>query len=112
MRWQIPILSCLLTLVLSGMASGRQPQSSPDAASSPGKEKSGAPSSDQQSPEPRLDPDTELRATVQQSMGDNAKLLQNLQAYLDKYPQTPRRVAIYRGMMQAAMQMNDPKAAL
>ena len=105
------------------MALGQQSQSSPNAPpeqppasqdkssndAEPASPKGDAQAGDQT---PVLDPDTELRATVQQSAGDNAKLIQNLQAYLERHPDTPRRGAIYRGMMQAALQMNDPKRAL
>jgi len=112
-----------MTLGIGGMALGQQSQSSPNAPpekppASQEKSSTGAAPSpksetqqgDQQTPV--LDPDTELRATVQQSAGDNAKLIQNLEAYLERHPDTPRRAAIYRGMMQASLQMNDPKRAL
>jgi thiol-disulfide isomerase/thioredoxin len=112
-----------MTLGIGGMALGQQSQSSPNAPpekppasqeknsteTAPASPKSDAQAGDQT---PVLDPDTELRATVQQSAGDNGKLIQNLEAYLERHPDTPRRAAIYRGMMQAAMQMNDPKRAL
>ncbi len=118
----MPLLSCLMALGIGGMTLGQPLQSSPStpsASPSANQEKSApdpaAPKSETQQPDqqtPVLDPDTELRATVQQSAGDNAKLIQNLEAYLERHPDTPRRAAIYRGMMQAALQMNDPKRAL
>jgi thiol-disulfide isomerase/thioredoxin len=112
-----------MTLGIGGMALGQQSQSSPNGPSEKppaSQEKNSteaapaSPKSDAQPDDrtPVLDPDTELRATVQQSAGDNAKLIQNLEAYLERHPDTPRRAAIYRGMMQAALQMNDPKRAL
>src|ERR1700722_17936268 len=125
MRWQIPVLSCLLTFSLSGMALGQASQTPSSASSSksaPKQEKkapadSGSNSNtdsppDTPSQDSPLDPDTELQLTVQQAGGDNATLIKNLEAYLVRYPDSPRRTAIYRALMQTEMQLHNQKSAL
>src|SRR3977135_3653176 len=57
-------------------------------------------------------PDTELQATVQQAGNDRAALIRNLEAYLVKYPDSPRRAAIYRALLESEMQVQNQKRAL
>jgi thiol-disulfide isomerase/thioredoxin/tetratricopeptide (TPR) repeat protein len=57
-------------------------------------------------------PDAELQATVQQAGNDRAALIRNLEAYLAKYPDSPRRPAIYRALLQSEFQVQNLKRAL
>jgi hypothetical protein len=59
-----------------------------------------------------LNPDAELQATVQQAGNDRAALIRNLEAYLVKYPDSPRRAAIYRALLESEMQLHNQKRAL
>jgi len=68
-----------------------------------------APAAPQDSP---LNPDAELQATVQQAGNDRAALIRNLEAYLVKYPDSPRRTAIYRALLESEMQLQNQKRAL
>src|ERR1700694_695211 len=73
------------------------------------------PKSDSAPAEPQdapLNPDAELQATVQQAGNDRAALIRNLEAYLAKYPDSPRRVAIYRGLLESEIQLQNQKLAL
>jgi thiol-disulfide isomerase/thioredoxin len=58
------------------------------------------------------EPEGELQAVVQQAGGDNAALIRNLEGYLARYPNTPHREEIYRGLLEAEMQLQNQKRAL
>jgi len=58
------------------------------------------------------DPDAELQIAVQQAGDDHEALIRNLEAYLVRYPESPRRVAIYRALAQSEMQIHNQKRAL
>ncbi len=53
-----------------------------------------------------------MQATVQQAGNDRAALIRNLEAYLVKYPDSPRRAAIYRALLESEMQLQNQKRAL
>jgi thiol-disulfide isomerase/thioredoxin len=125
MRWQPIVLACLMTLPVGGIALGQQAPASHSTptAKSPAKKTPPAPSSDSPNSAPDApdagqtqsaapDPDTELQMLVQQAANDSAALIKNLEAYLGRYPQSPRRAAIYRAMVESEMQLHDEKDAL
>lgn len=122
MQWRTHALLCLLTLAMPAVASGQQPQPSPGAAPSKAPAKKPPPAQPAPKPEstaepqapqnPTLDPDAELQIAVQTAGNDVAKLVQNLEAYLVRYPDSPRRVAIYRALAQSEMQAHNEKLAL
>src|SRR5258708_11105875 len=66
------------------------------------KSESTAPAESHDSP---LNPDAELQATVQQAGNDRAALIRNLEAYLAKYPDSPRRAPMYRALLESEMQL-------
>jgi thiol-disulfide isomerase/thioredoxin len=116
-------LLCLLALSWSGAAWAQQAQSpsANPAAKAPAKK---SPSASQSRPKPKgsdssaqppdsaPDPDTELQLAVRQAGNDSAALVQSLEAYLVKYPDTPRRGAIYRALLESEMQLHNDKTAL
>src|ERR1700681_2848209 len=131
MHSRINILLCVLALTASGAALPRQQSPSsqtPAPAKSPAaqQKKPAAPAAPaaQTSPKPKSapapaepqdaapNPDAELQATVQQAGNDRAALIRNLEAYLAKYPDSPRRVAIYRGLLESEIQLQNQKRAL
>src|SRR5260370_31331213 len=121
MHGRISILLCFLALSVSEATFAR-PQSRPPKSDTPAKppaaqqKKPAAPAA-QAAPkanttpapsEPQAtapDPDTELQVAVQQSGNDRAALIRNLEAYLAKYPDSPRRAAIYRALVESEMQL-------
>jgi thiol-disulfide isomerase/thioredoxin len=125
MRWQPIVLAFVLTLGVGEAARAQQTQSAPKApaksapkaekkapaAAQPPADAGSAPAADAQQTA-ALDPDAELQLAVQQASGDNAALVRNLEAFLVKYPDSPRRVAIYRALAQSEMQAHDSKGAL
>jgi tetratricopeptide (TPR) repeat protein len=123
MRSRICALSFLLLLSWSAVASSRQSQppsgSVPPKASakksSPAPQSDTKPKADDSGPspnQPAIDPDTELQVLVREAGNDPDTLAKNLQAYLAKYPDTPRRAPIYRALLEAEMQRHDQKSAL
>ncbi len=83
----------------------------PSAQAAP-KPKSAPAPTPAQPPVAPADPDAELQATVQQAGNDGAALVRNLEAYLVRYPDSPRRAAIYRALVQSEMQLQNQKRAL
>jgi thiol-disulfide isomerase/thioredoxin len=122
MQWRMHALLCLLTLTVPVVARGQQPQPSSNPA--PAKAPAKKPPAAQSAPKPEgapeaqapqtatLDPDAELQVAVQTAGNDPAKLVQNLEAFLVRYPDSPRRVAIYRALVQSEMQAHNEKLAL
>ena len=64
------------------------------------------------SPGVALDPDAELQLVVRQAGNDSATLVKSLQAYLAKYPDSPRLGAIYRALLESEMNLHNQKSAL
>ena len=89
----------------------KAPVKKPPAASQPpAKPKSNdAPAESQSS---TLDPDAELQLVVRQAGNDSATLVKSLEAYLIKYPDSPRKGAIYRALLESEMNLHDQKSAL
>ena len=128
MRTRIRILMCFLTLSASGTAFARHvfayPQTAAPANPPAARQKKPAAPAAQAAPKPKTmpapaepqdgptNPDTELQATVQQAGNDRAALIRNLEAYLAKYPDSPRRAAIYRALLESEMQVQNQKRAL
>jgi thiol-disulfide isomerase/thioredoxin len=117
-------IPCLLALILTGVAWGQQspsPSSAP-AAKAPAKKSPAAsqptskPKSDDIPSEPQdaaaSDPDAELQLAVRQAGNDSATLVKSLEDYLVKYPDSPRRGAIYRALLESEMNLHNQKSAL
>ena len=96
MRWSNLILSCLLAI---GLQSSTAAQQAPSPSSEEPQQSAG-------------DPDAELQIAVQQAGGDHAALVRNLESYLERHPDSPRRVPIYRALAQSEMQVHNEKLAL
>jgi thiol-disulfide isomerase/thioredoxin len=58
------------------------------------------------------DPEAELQQAVESANNDSAALVKNLEAYLQKFPDAPRKPEIYRALVEASMQIQDSVKAL
>ena len=90
---------------------GKAPAKKSPAASQP----PAKPKSDDATTEPKeavLDPDAELQVLVRQAGNDSATLVKSLEGYLVKYPDSPRRGAIYRALLESEMNLHNQKSAL
>ena len=122
------ILLSFLALSASSMAFAQpqppSPQTATPAKPSATPQKKSTPPAAQAAPKPKsdvappappdapLNPDAELQATVQQAGNDRAALIRNLEAYLIKYPDSPRRAAVYRALLESEMNVQNQKRAL
>ena len=123
MRWQTRFPLCLLALSLTGLAWGQQsptPSSAPPAKA-PAKKSPAAPQSTEkpktddkvaETQESAPDPDAELQILVRLANNDPAALVKGLEGYLVKYPDSPRRGAIYRALTESQMNLHNSQAAL
>jgi len=130
MRTRIRILLCFLALSASGTAFAlhafASPQTAAPANPPAAQQKKPAAPAAQAAPKPKTtlapvpaepqdgptNPDAELQATVQQAGNDRAALIRNLEGYLVKYPDSPRRAAIYHALLESEMQVQNQKRAL
>jgi thiol-disulfide isomerase/thioredoxin len=123
MRWRMHFLLCLLALIMTGAAWAQQtpppsaapPAKAPAKKSPPAQPSSAKPKTDDAVAPPKdaaLDPDAELQLAVRQAGNDSAALVQSLEAYLVKYPDSPRRGAIYRALLESEMNLHNQKSAL
>jgi thiol-disulfide isomerase/thioredoxin len=114
---------CLPALILTGVVWGQQapPPSAAPPAKAPAKKSPAAaqspakPKSDDAAAAPQdaaSDPDAELQLAVRQAGNDSATLVKSLEAYLVKYPDSPRRAAIYRALLESEMNLHNQKSAL
>jgi thiol-disulfide isomerase/thioredoxin len=90
--------------------SGTQQKKLPSARQTAPKPKSD--SAPAEAPDAPVNSDAELQVTVQQAGNDRAALIRNLEAYLAKYPDSPRRAAIYRALLESEVQLQNEKRAL
>jgi len=58
------------------------------------------------------DPDSALKRAVSDAQNDRAALVQNLEAYLIRFPNAPRKAAVYRALVESCEQLNDNVCAL
>jgi thiol-disulfide isomerase/thioredoxin len=124
MRRRMRFVPCLLALTLTGVAWAQQspsPSSAPPAKApakkSPATTQSTAkPKSDDAPSEHQdaavSDPDAELQLAVRQAGNDSATLVKTLEDYLAKYPDSPRKGAIYRALLESEMNLHNQKSAL
>ncbi|HVS88876.1 MAG TPA: TlpA disulfide reductase family protein [Candidatus Acidoferrum sp.] len=56
-------------------------------------------------------PQEELQKAIDDAANDRAALVRNLEAYLQKYPETPQKPQIYRALVEASLQVRDPARA-
>jgi tetratricopeptide (TPR) repeat protein len=107
----------ILVFSLCGLAVAQQPAATPAAPkpAAPAKAPTKAPAApkpDSAAAPAAPDPDAELQDAVTQAGDDPAALARNLQGYLVKYPDTPKATAIYHALVDAEMQLQNPKLAL
>ena len=82
-------------------------------ASRPQSPQSSAPkSADKQAAQQKSpSPDEELQQAIDNAGNDRAALVRNLEAFLQKYPEAPQRVRIYRALVEATLQLRDTTRA-
>jgi thiol-disulfide isomerase/thioredoxin len=61
---------------------------------------------------PQVDPDAELKATIEDAGNDRAAFVRNLEDYLKRFPDSPRKAEIYRALIDANLQLREQTKAL
>jgi thiol-disulfide isomerase/thioredoxin len=72
-----------------------------------GPEHSGKSVSKRAPAEKQPSPDEELQQTINDAGNDRAGLVRNLEAFLQKYPESQQRPQIYRALVEACIQLRD-----
>ena len=71
------------------------------------------PASQSQAPPPITpDPEAELEKAIQDANNDSAAIVRNLEDYMKRFPDSPRKPEIYRAIVESAMQVRDSATAL
>ncbi len=82
--------------------------------------KSAAPAAQSKDPAPQPgapakkppDPEAELQRSIDEAGNDRAALVRNLEVYIRRFPDAPRKLPVYRAIVEAAMQLRDQRRAL
>jgi thiol-disulfide isomerase/thioredoxin len=57
-------------------------------------------------------PETELQKAIADAGNDRSALVRNLKNYLKRFPDTPRKAAVYRALVESCQQVQDNACAL
>jgi thiol-disulfide isomerase/thioredoxin len=58
------------------------------------------------------DPETELQKTIADAGNDRGALVRNLERYLQRFPDAPRKAAVFRALVESCQQLQDDACAL
>jgi thiol-disulfide isomerase/thioredoxin len=116
-RLLAPLLTFIAATFLLAAASFAQ-ESAPPPASAPAASPPAAKPVPTivQPPEPASkkaeDPNAALDRAVREAGNDRAALVRKLQQYLERFPEAPRKTAVYRALVESCEQLNDSACAL
>ncbi|HWX39086.1 MAG TPA: TlpA disulfide reductase family protein [Candidatus Sulfotelmatobacter sp.] len=123
MRLRMLSLICFLSLISAGFVRAQQTPPASGAASPKAQEKK-SPAAPQASPDKSSqdataehpgsvsDEDMELQIAVREAGQDSATLVKSLEAFLARHPDSPRRAAVYRALVESEMNLHNDGAAL
>jgi thiol-disulfide isomerase/thioredoxin len=63
-------------------------------------------------PQRASDAENQLQRLIEEAGNDRAALVRNLDEYLQRFPEAPRKVEIYRALVEASWQLRDRKRTL
>ncbi len=96
-------------VLLSLLAAAQAPSTKPAAPNAQSKE----PATQQSQATKKLpDPEVELQRSIEDAGSDRAALVRNFEDYLRHFPDAPRKVQVYRAIVEASMQLHDTRRAL
>src|SRR5271170_3183083 len=61
---------------------------------------------------PQGDPELELQHAIDSAGNDRVALVRNLNAYIARFPDAPRRAGVYRALVEACQQLQDAPCAI
>jgi thiol-disulfide isomerase/thioredoxin len=94
----------LLGVLLSG-ASNARAQNIPSPAAAPQAPSDAISKKD-------ANPETELQKTIADAGNDRGALVRNLERYLQRFPDAPRKAAVFRALVESCEQVQDDACAL
>ncbi|MBI3668946.1 MAG: redoxin family protein [Acidobacteria bacterium] len=111
-------LGIALTAMLGGTPAAGQKTATkppaPPAPQSPGTPTKGPAAPARVNPPAKKppDPETELNRAIEDAGNDRAALVRNLENFLRRFPEAPRKLQVYRALVESAMQLRDTPKAL
>lgn len=110
-RYRIVAIALVLIALVALGASSRAQQPGTPAPQAEAKPK---PAEKQKTPEELAaeQADRELGQAVQQAGSERVALIRNLEQFLEKHPASPRRLDIFRALIEASTQVKDRERAL
>ena len=101
-------------------AAAQVPEPKPPAPPAKEARPHGAPNKDQQPPQKNPvsaekkppDSELELQRSILEAGNDRAALLRNLEDYLRRFPDSPRKAQVYRALVESSMELRDTPRAL
>jgi thiol-disulfide isomerase/thioredoxin len=88
----------------------------PSLAASAAQDSQSTPPAEKKSPDAAAkktpDPETELQKALANAGNDSAAMIKNLREYLREFPDSPRKAAVYRALVEACEQTRDTACAL
>ncbi len=107
MRWRtLPVLGLAIlipTIPVCGQQSPSTPDAPPEAA---------APGDPRQGQGAMADEDMELQVAVREAGQDSATLVKSLEGFLARHPDSPRKGAVYRALVESELNLHNDGAAL
>src|SRR5208282_2781149 len=94
------ITGLLFAAALAAAAQNSKPLSPPSKSSSDASSKKDP------------DPDAELQKALADAGNDSAALVRSMKDYLQKFPDAPRKAAVYRALVEACGQIRDDTCSL
>ena len=117
-RWRIiaaawaGVWVCWLAVIpLLSQVQSAETQTTSDKSNAKGKQTAAEKKSAHKQAAKPSSPAEELQKAINDAGNDRAVLVKNLQAFLDKYPESPQRPQIYRALVEACMQFHDDACA-
>jgi thiol-disulfide isomerase/thioredoxin len=106
MRWSAAVVVCIGILSLPAALCARPQMANPPQSPAP-------PAKHNVSPvNPQGDPELELQHAIDSAGNDRVALVRNLNAYMVRFPDAPRKAGVYRALVEACQQLQDAPCAI
>jgi thiol-disulfide isomerase/thioredoxin len=106
MRLSAAVVVCVCVLFpLGALCAGPQASAAPQSPPPPLKHNP-SPSN------PQGDPELELQHAIDSAGNDRVALVRNLNAYIARFPDAPRKAGVYRALVEACQQLQDAPCAI
>jgi thiol-disulfide isomerase/thioredoxin len=106
MRWRAVVAVCSFVLFPLGAVCAAPQVAAPLQSPAPPLKHNPSPSN------PQGDPELELQHAIDSAGNDRVALVRNLNAYLTRFPDAPRRAGVYRALVEACQQLQEVPCAI